>query len=142
MRLARQFVAAAVFLLASGCMGPPYDPARATRPYPTDLERLEMVDIQVFREGIHLEIVNATAHSYEDVTLWLNRRFALASPPLPAGKTTRIRLWDFYDERGEVFNAGGFFRTRRPTPVRLMEIEANDGSGMIGLITNRAERRE
>ena len=101
-----------------------------------------MADIQVFRESVHLEVVNATPRSYEGVTLWVNRRYALDDATLPAGRTTRLSLWDFYDEFGEVFNAGGVFRTRPPTPVRLVEIEPAGDSGiigMIGLVTIRSE---
>ena len=133
---------AGVALLGTGCTRPLFDPARATRKYPGALDRVEIVDIQVFREGVSLDVVNATVRSYEDVTLWVNRRYAAAIPSIPAGRTTSFSLWEFYDERGEVFNAGGFFRTRRPTPVRLVEIEPADGGGMIGLVTIRAEPAE
>lgn len=129
-------------VLLPGCARPTFDPERATRPYPVELGRVAMADIQVFRDGVNIDLVNATPRTYEDVTLWVNRRFAAVVDSLPAGQTKRQSLWEFYDELGEVFNAGGFFRTRRATPVRLVEIEPSDGSGMIGLITIRAERVE
>jgi hypothetical protein len=139
MRSLAPLLLAGAALLAPGCTRPLFEPERATRPYPTELHRVEMADIQVFREGVHVDLVNATPYTYRDVTVWVNRRYAASIPAIPAGRTTRFSLWEFYDELGQVFNAGGFFRTRRATPVRLVEIEPTDANGMIGLVTIRAE---
>lgn len=120
---------------AAGCVPPSYDPARATRPYPTAMHRPESADIQVFRDGRFIEIVNATAISYRHFDLWLNRRYVAHIDSLPAGASIRRSLWGFYDVRGEVFNAGGFWRTEAPTPLRLVEIEPAAGEALVGLIT-------
>jgi hypothetical protein len=61
---------------------------------------------------------------------------------LPAGKTVRLSLRGFYDELGEPFRAGGFFRTEKPMPVRLVEMQFSEEQPMIGLITIRAEKAE
>ena len=135
-------IATFLFPGAAGCMRQTHDPARATRAYPAHLHRAESVDIQVFREGQMLELVNATARSYNDFDLWVNQRFVRHVKALPAGRTVRLSLTSFYDELGEPFRAGGFFRTAEPMPVRLVEIQTGAEEPMIGLITIRAEKAE
>ncbi len=107
--------------------------------YPAELHRPESIDVQVFREGPWMEIVNSTARSYEDVTVWLNKRYARRVESIPAGETVRLSLWDFYDERGEVFVAGGVFATELPTLLRLTQIQVDDEQPLVGLVTIRAE---
>ncbi|MHC5023625.1 MAG: hypothetical protein ACYTGG_06900 [Planctomycetota bacterium] len=126
----------------AGCARQRYFPDRASAPYPFELHTTHTVQIQVFREGVNLEVVNATAHTYRDFELWVNQRYHMHVDELPAGSTRRFSLWDFYDERGEVINAGGFFRSYEPTPVRLVEIQPRPGQPLIGLITIRAEDAE
>lgn len=145
--MSRPPLAAAVLAASAagaGCLHQTYDPSRAVDGYPLDRTIEAITDIQVFRERDTLEIVNSTAHSYRDVTVWVNQRYALHVLEIPAGETVHLSLRDFFDERGEVISAGGFFRTTAPTPVRLVELERNgaDGGGMIGLITIRAEDAE
>ena len=89
----------------------------------------------VFREGSDIELVNATADSYFDFQLWVNQRYTRHVDALPAGETIRLSLWDFFDELGENFSAGGFWRTEEPTAVRLVEIQLGSDQPMIGLIT-------
>ena len=131
----------AVLLLATllaplaGCSQQRYDPALASPAYPADLHRAQSVDIQVFREGSDIELVNATADSYFDFELWVNQRYTRHVDALPAGETIRLSLWDFFDELGENFSAGGFWRTEEPTAVRLVEIQLGSDQPMIGLIT-------
>ena len=126
-------------LLACGCHRALYDPAKATRPYPAHLHTARSVDIQVFRDQTNLLLVNATARSYYDFDLWINRRYVAHVPALPAGESLRLSLWHFYDVRGESVNAGGFWRTKEPTPVRLVEIQLDHQQPLIGLVTIRAE---
>jgi len=124
---------------AAGCQPPRYAPELASPPYPDDLHVADSVDIQVFRENQVLEIVNTTARSYEDFTLWLNQRFARRVKSLRAGEQVRLSLWEFYDERGEGLTPGGFWRTEKATPIRLTQIQIDDETPLIGLITIRAE---
>ena len=129
-------------LLLVGCGPVRYDPDLAARPYPADLPRAETADIQLFRDGTAIEIVNATPVSYEAFNLWINQRFVRSVASLPAGSSRALSLWDFRDERGEVIRAGGFFRTQEPTPVVLAEIETTNEAGepvLIGLITIPSE---
>ncbi|MCH6551010.1 MAG: hypothetical protein IH804_03220 [Planctomycetes bacterium] len=140
---ARRIVVAGVcavgVIVVAACARVRYDPARATRPYPHHLHRAVAVDIQVFRDSETIEIVNSTARSYSDFDLWVNQRYVQHIAGLAPGQTIRLSLWDFYDERGEVINAGGFWRTEPPTPVRLVEIQPGAEEPMIGLITIREE---
>jgi len=124
----------AAALCAIGCQPSMYVPDQATRPYPRDLHTTETRDIQVFRNGTELEIVNSTATSWSDFDLWLNQRYVAHIEELPAGQTVRVSLWRFIDERGERFNAGGLLRTTEPEPVRLVQIQPDGQSPLVGLI--------
>ena len=132
-----------VVLLGSavtGCTQQRYFPERATRPYPGELHTTNTVDIQVFRDGPTLEIVNSTAKSYRDFDLWVNQRYVKHIELLQSGETMRVSLRDFYDKYGEVIAAGGFFRSVEAMPVRLVEIQRGAEQPMIGLITIPGER--
>jgi hypothetical protein len=125
--------------VAAGCAKPLYDPSRATRPYPHELHTTNLIDIQVFRDGQDIELVNATPHTYSSVDVWINQRFVRRVDAIPAGETIRLSLWDFFDERGERMNAGGIWRTQEPTPVRLVQLQRGENEPMIGLITALVE---
>jgi len=129
----------AAVLLGMGCQRKMYDPAWATRPYPARLHTTNVADMQVFREGASIKVVNSTAHSYRDFDLWVNQQFVRHVDALSAGDAITLSLWDFHDEYGNMFNAGGFFRSYEPSPVRLVEIEPQPGQKMTGLITIRKE---
>lgn len=137
MRL-RESARLGLLLLAAtglGCANRQANPELASSTYPAELHRAVSIDVQVFREDTEMELVNATANSYEDVVIWLNQRFAKRVEAIPAGKRVRLSLWGFRDERGEPFNAGGFWRTRRATPLWLVEMQLADDVPMTGLVT-------
>lgn len=117
-----------------GCQQARYRPDLATRAYPWSLHRTQDVEIQCFREGSTVEIVNSTPVGYDSVSIWINQRFVLEDVDLPAGKRTTIDLWGFRDHLGEQFRAGGIWRTDPPMPVRLIEVQADPESPMVGLI--------
>jgi hypothetical protein len=121
------------------CSPKTYVPELATGAYPSNLHTTDVADIQVFRRGTELEIVNSTAHSHANFDLWVNQRYVKRVELLPAGETIRVSLWDFFDEYGQRFYAGGLFRTYPATPVRLVEIQVGDEQLMLGLISIRAE---
>lgn len=129
-------------MLTAGCARSQYFPERAAEAYPHELHVASSVDIQVFRDETNIEIVNATGTTYRDFTLWINQRYMKKVDRLRAGETRRFSLWQFYDERGEVMNAGGFFRIYAPDPVRLVQIQIDDESPLIGLIAIPAEPLE
>jgi len=124
-----------VLLAVSGCARTMYDPSRASQPYPKHLHRPESVDIQVFRDGPDLDIVNSTPVTYRGVDIWINQRFMTHLETLPAGATVRLSLWDFWDQRGDRLSAGGFWRTEEPTPVRLVQLQLSDDEPLVGLLT-------
>jgi len=140
--LIRQTLVGGLLLAVLGCHTAQFYPEHATRSYPFELHTTETVDIQVFRDGESIEVVNATAQSYLDFDLWINQRYVRHIDSLPAGQSLTLSLWDFYDERGERPNAGGFWRTVEPTPVRLVEIQTDEQSTMIGLIAIRGENED
>ena len=117
-----------------------YDPDWATKSYPLGAHTTTTADMQVFRRDTKLQIVNSTPQSYSDFDLWINQRYVKHVESLPAGKSITLSLWDFYDEYGDRFNAGGFFRSYKPMPVRLVQIQPAQGQPMTGLITIRSEQ--
>ncbi|MCZ6834648.1 MAG: hypothetical protein O7G85_02645 [Planctomycetota bacterium] len=128
-----------MLILLGGCEKKMYDSQLATRSYPLTLHSTDTIDVQVFRDDQTIELVNATARSYRDFDLWINQRYMRHVDELIAGQTLIISLWDFYDERGDRFNAGGFWRTREPHRVRLVEIQPRANLPLVGLVTIRAE---
>ena len=130
-----RWIALCVLLPAAGCAHTMYDPVHASPAYPSDLHRPTSVDIQVFREGPELEIVNSTPTTYRDVAIWINQRFMRPLDTLPAGATIRLSLWDFWDVRGDRFAAGGFWRVQEPTPLRLVELQVGEDEPLVGLVT-------
>ncbi len=130
-----------ITLALAGCAAPRYYPSRAGEPYPRHRHSTETADVQVFRDGTELELVNATPHTFNDFNLWINQRYVRHIDSLPAGARQRYSLWDFYDERGEIMNAGGFWRIYEPDPVRLVQMELDAQSPLIGLIAVREYRQ-
>jgi hypothetical protein len=121
-------------LLTAGCSRRMYDPALATRLYPRDLHRAEALDIQVFRDGPSIDIVNATARSFHDFDMWINQRFVRRVEALRAGETIRLSLWDFYDVRGDRFSAGGLWRTEPPSALRMAQIQEAPDEPLMGMV--------
>ena len=128
-----------MLLAVSGCGRSMYVPSQATRSYSHDLHTIETADIQVFRDEEIIELVNATVHTYRNFDIWINQRYVLQVDQMLAGETIRLSLWNFFDERGDRFNAGGFWATREPERVRLVELQAARNLPMMGLLTIRSE---
>lgn len=135
LRAIRALTLAVVAVSAVACSGRRYDPALATRPYPAHLVQFETIDIQVFREGAELIVVNATPQSFTDFDLWVNRRYMFHVDRLDAGETRRIGFGDFFDQWGETPVAGGFFRTDRPTPAVLVQLQIGTDEPLLGAIS-------
>ena len=51
---------------------------------------------------------------------------------LGVGQTIELRQDSFRDQYGEAFRGGGFFATRKPQRVDLVQLETSDG--MLGLV--------
>src|SRR5688572_15225475 len=139
MNVAAMFFVCVVLCVTVGCGRKMYDPAWATQPYPAQLHTTNVLDIQVFRDNTKIKIVNSTAQRHSNFDLWINQRYVSHVETLEPGETLELSLWQFHDEYGDTFNAGGFFRTYEPTPVRLAEIHPAGRPGMVGLIAIRSE---
>ena len=133
--IAKVLLAGVLASSLAACSGRRYDPSRAVPPYPDHLDQGVVVDVQVFREGGDLIIVNATPQSFRDVDIWVNRRYMWHLDALDAGETRRVWFGEFFDHWGETPVAGGFFRTERPTPSVLVQIQVGSEEPLIGAIS-------
>ena len=120
--------------------GPAFDATRAMPSYPSDLHVTGNADIQLFRDETRLTIANATPQRFESPTLWINQRYAREIPTLEPGSVVEISLWGFYDDLGERFNAGGFFRTESIEPIWIAQLQTGDDTPLVGLVTFPARR--
>ena len=120
--------------VSAGCQRRMYNIELATRPYPHELHEPDSIDIQVFRKGATIELVNATARSFGNFDLWINQRYVRRVEAMGAGQTIHLSLWDFYDVLGDRFSAGGFWRTEPPMPLAMAEIQEAEDEPLIGLL--------
>jgi hypothetical protein len=131
-------VSATLAVLLSGCASTNSALVEnQSRPYPQAMERSPTVPIQVIRRSTHIEMTNTTARAYGASTIWLNGRYSRSIEGLAIGQTLRLDLREFYDQWGDSFRAGGFFATRDPDGLVLVEIESGDaltGLVMVGNI--------
>lgn len=136
-------VALTALLGAAGCAAVPYDPAKATRPYPFSLHTAEApIDVQVFRHGGTLTFYNATLESFDDVDLWINQRFLLRLDSLGAGERVSVDVRELWDRWGNGPIRGGLLRRAEPTPIRMAELQVDETTPLIGLIVIRPETAE
>lgn len=146
LRLARFFVPLAalavvglVVILPTGCtQSVQVTEGTIPRRYPYDAPAGKVVDIQVFRDGSKIELVNMTANSYRDFDLWLNERYLRRIRTLPAGGTIRLSLFEFVDEYSEGLKAGGWLSTGHPDPIIKAEIEAPEQMIQLVAIAERS----
>jgi len=131
-------------LTLPGCHGPVQRGAKTEpRVYPFDETRGDVQDIQVFREGTRLKLTNTTATGFGPGRLWVNQRFSRQIDGLAVGQSLDLNLYEFVDEFGDKFRAGGFFATDDPDNVVLVQLEARplddagDDARMHGLIVVR-----
>ncbi len=105
-------------------------------PYPEDMARGEVFDVQVFRDITFLRFTNTTTRDFGPSVLWLNKRYSHAIDGLASGETAEVDLHHFIDEFGDVYRAGGFFAQRSPAPVVLVELETveNESSVLHGFV--------
>jgi hypothetical protein len=107
------------------------------RSYPRATPSGDVLDIQVFRSGTKLTMTNSTSRSFGPSTLWVNERFSRPIDGFEPGETLTLDLYEFRDQYQDQFRAGGFFATRDPDPVVLVQLETGpeDASDeMIGFV--------
>jgi len=131
----KRIVLLLMVLGVTGCAGRIYDPNLATRAYPADRSAGETILAQATRNGDDLILVNATAQSYENIDVWVNRRYTLHVERFNAGATLVVPSTAFFDVWGETPIPGGFFRTQKPTRLLLVQLELDDTSPLLGLVT-------
>ena len=119
----------------SGCNMPNFDPKLATSPYPYELHTTNVLPIQVFRDGTHIEIFNSTDLSWTDAIVWVNQRYSSNLKSMQPGERVSMDLFSFRDDLGEQFRAGGLLRTRPAAKVELIEIQSAEDMPMVGLIS-------
>lgn len=109
------------------------------RPYPYDAAILRTLDVQVFRDGSKIELVNHTTLPLADFDLWLNERFLRRIDSLPPGESVKVSLYEFLDEYQEPFRGGGLWSTKLPDPIIKAEVQS--GEGLVGLIVIPERKR-
>ena len=117
-----------------GCTAPLYDPALATRAYPELLSQSEVIQIQAVPKETVLQIINGTVTDYREVDIWVNRRYMKHITEILAGQTIEVTITDFRDVWGQCPQPGGFWRTRPPTPLVLVQIQRDETQPLLGLV--------
>ena len=121
------------------CTMVPYEPEKATRPYPIELPQGRVVQIQVVPQTDALKIINSTAVNYKNFDLWLNQRYVVHIPELLAGQTVVVPLDSMWDQSGGTPFSGGLLRYFQPTPLVLVQIQADEKSPLVGLVPTLPE---
>jgi len=109
------------------------------RPYPYDAPIVRTLDVQIFRDASHIELVNHTTESLADFDLWLNERYLRHVDALPPGGSLTLSLYEFLDEYQEPFRGGGIWSTELPEPIVKAEVQTAEG--LVGLISIPERRR-
>lgn len=103
--------------------------------YPSEKAQIEILDVQVLRDGDTISLTNTTAERFDQSRIWLNREFSYAVDGIEVGETIRLDLNEFRNRYGARFRAGGFFATQRPKNVVLAQIEPErESQRLLGLI--------
>jgi hypothetical protein len=121
---------AALPLVAIGCSQGPN--AQLAGPSYPEIQQGQTLDIQVVRDVTVVRLTNTTPKSFGPSRLWVNRWYSKPIEKLDVGQTLELSLWDFRDEHGEPFHAGGFFATKRPEPLVQAQLETE--GQMLGLV--------
>ena len=125
---------ALILAMLVGCFPKRYNPAKATEMYPEQLGQSEVVDVQVSRSGDTMTIVNGTAIDFQDINLWLNRRYMQHIEKIAPGETLKLEMGSFWDAWGGGPNPGGLLRWYVPTPIVLVQAQIDETSPMIGFV--------
>jgi hypothetical protein len=106
--------------------------------YPSNMQQSGSLNIQVFRESTRIRFTNTTASSIPACTMWVNAWFSRPLEEVSVGETVELSLFDFKDQFGDEFRAGGFFATDKPTKLVLAQLELPAGAegqeGLVGLV--------
>jgi hypothetical protein len=100
--------------------------------YPANTRQTKSLDIQVFRDSTTIRFTNSTAVSIPACTMWINAWYSTDFKGLAVGESIEMNLYDFNDQYGDTFRAGGFFATERPTKLVFAQLEVGDE--LLGLV--------
>ncbi len=140
LRVAMAAIGLSAALMQTACMsGGRLTEGTQPRPYPYDAPILRTLDVQVFRDGSKIELVNHTTQPLADFDLWLNERYVRRIEALPPGESVTVSLYEFLDEYQEPFRGGGLWSTKLPDPV--VKAEVQDSEGLVGLIVIPERKR-
>ena len=128
-------------VVLGSCSGPVQREERAAGgvAYPHEIAQGEVKDIQVFRRVTRLVMTNTTATPLGPGRVWVNQRFSREVEGLGVGETIVLDLREFRDVFGESFRAGGFFATKEPDHVVLVEYERADALDGLVVVRDRVE---
>ena len=79
--------------------------------------------------------MNASGRSFRNFDVWVNQRYSRFVARLDAGETIRLPVDTFWDHLGEGPQTGGFFASAAPTPIALVQIQVDEVSPLVGLIS-------
>lgn len=140
LRVAMAAIGLSAALMQTACMsGGRLTEGTQPRPYPYDAPILRTLDVQVFRDGSKIELVNHTTQPLADFDLWLNERYVRRIEALPPGESVTVSLYEFLDEYQEPFRGGGLWSTKLPDSV--VKAEVQDSEGLVGLIVIPERKR-
>ncbi len=117
------------------CSNRVFDASRATRAYPHELTQGETIECAAYRDSAKIVIVNNTLNHFENFDVWLNQQYVTHVETLEPGETLKLQVIDFFDEWGETPVPGGFFRSRPPTRIGLIQFQIDQSSPLIGVLT-------
>jgi len=91
----------------------------ATRTYPADAPHKMTNDLRAQVEyGVKwLDIANLTDQEWDDVDVWLNQRYVIHVPKIPAKHLERLWFRGMYDQQGHSFPTD-----KLPTLVQKLEV--------------------
>lgn len=100
--------------------------------YPANRKQTRTLDIQVARDETVIRFTNTTAHPIPACTMWINAWYSRDVPAIGVGETVRLNLFEFKDQYGEEFRAGGFFATDKPMRLVLAQLALEEE--LVGLV--------
>lgn len=121
-----------LLLLLGGCeavshiatsLGPD-QPAERVEPvlYPEDAPVGEPLEVEVIRVSRrHVNLVNRTAHSYQDLEVYLNHQFGGTIESLPVGQSIEVSLSQFVNHHGERYPVGSLLEPDKSQKLILAE---------------------
>jgi hypothetical protein len=111
--------------------------------YPAEGRQAETLNVQVVREQqTHIVFTNTSARQLGPGRLWVNQAYSKPIGVVGVGETVRLDLRGFRNEFGERFRAGGFFATRTPKDVVLVQMRERGEADFTGLVVVRGEAEQ